>query len=227
MWSLKGLYHALLPKTDYRDKGRGHDRRLLLWLIRMAQGYKSHSTPVNPTSPIYSHPIDLFSLYVLFSQYRQCDNTLENSVSFKLWLLYVHISYISYIIYVKFPLDLYWINKTYKLKRSIQFYTLLFHPYPSPLLFHFMLNCYSFLHHLILSHPILSPSVTSHLFNLTPSHPNAPHPELQPISWSILSLSSLLSSSWTIIFFLLINDRCLSWTKMSALESYMWNKHSA
>ena len=70
MWSLKGLYHALLPKTDYGDKGRGHDRRLLLWLIRTAQGYKSHSTPINPTSPIYSHPIDLFSLYVLFSQYR-------------------------------------------------------------------------------------------------------------------------------------------------------------
>ena len=28
MWSVKGLYHALLPKTDYRDKGRGPDRRL-------------------------------------------------------------------------------------------------------------------------------------------------------------------------------------------------------
>ena len=23
------MYHALLPKTDYRDKGRGHDRRLV------------------------------------------------------------------------------------------------------------------------------------------------------------------------------------------------------
>ena len=22
------MYHTLLPKTDYRDKGRGHDRRL-------------------------------------------------------------------------------------------------------------------------------------------------------------------------------------------------------
>ena len=28
--SVKRLYHALLPKTDYRDKGRGHDRRLSL-----------------------------------------------------------------------------------------------------------------------------------------------------------------------------------------------------
>ena len=28
MWFVKELYHALLPKTDYRDKGRGHDRRL-------------------------------------------------------------------------------------------------------------------------------------------------------------------------------------------------------
>ena len=23
------MYHALLTKTDYRDKGRGHDRRLV------------------------------------------------------------------------------------------------------------------------------------------------------------------------------------------------------
>ena len=30
MWSVKGLYHALLPKTDYRDKGRGRDRKLKL-----------------------------------------------------------------------------------------------------------------------------------------------------------------------------------------------------
>ena len=29
------MYHALLPKTDYRNKGRGHDRRLVkcLWAI--------------------------------------------------------------------------------------------------------------------------------------------------------------------------------------------------
>ena len=29
MWSVEEMYHALLPKTDYRDKGRGHDRRLV------------------------------------------------------------------------------------------------------------------------------------------------------------------------------------------------------
>ena len=29
MWSVAQMYHAPLPKTDYRDKGRGHDRRLL------------------------------------------------------------------------------------------------------------------------------------------------------------------------------------------------------
>ena len=29
IWSVKEMYHALLPKTDYRDKGRGHDRRLV------------------------------------------------------------------------------------------------------------------------------------------------------------------------------------------------------
>ena len=28
MWSVKEMYHALLPKAVYRDKGRGHDRRL-------------------------------------------------------------------------------------------------------------------------------------------------------------------------------------------------------
>ena len=32
MWSVRGLYHALLPKIDYRDKWRGHDRRLLYFL---------------------------------------------------------------------------------------------------------------------------------------------------------------------------------------------------
>ena len=39
MWSVKEKYHALFPKTDYRDKGRGHERRLgwlgwLGWLTR-------------------------------------------------------------------------------------------------------------------------------------------------------------------------------------------------
>ena len=28
MWSVKEMCHALLPKTDYRDKGRRHDLRL-------------------------------------------------------------------------------------------------------------------------------------------------------------------------------------------------------
>ena len=28
MWPVKDMYYALLPKTDYRDKRRGHDRRL-------------------------------------------------------------------------------------------------------------------------------------------------------------------------------------------------------
>ena len=30
MWSVKEMYHAVLPKTDYRDKGRGRDCRLRL-----------------------------------------------------------------------------------------------------------------------------------------------------------------------------------------------------
>ena len=61
--------------------------------------------------------IDLFSLYVLFSQYRSCDNTLENcfcQISSCL-RAYVRTKRQS----VKFPCDLYWENKTYKLKRSI------------------------------------------------------------------------------------------------------------
>ena len=36
-------------------------------------------------------PIDLFSLYVLVSQYRSCDNTLENS-PFKFHVIHVQIS---------------------------------------------------------------------------------------------------------------------------------------
>ena len=35
--------------------------------------------------------MDLFSLYVLVSQYRSCDNTLDNS-PFKFHLIHVHIS---------------------------------------------------------------------------------------------------------------------------------------
>ena len=64
--------------------------------------------------------IDLFSLHVLFSQYRSCDNTLENCL-FQIYSSY-SCAYVR-IIYeqqrVKFLSDLYWENKTYKLKRSI------------------------------------------------------------------------------------------------------------
>ena len=60
---------------------------------------------------------DLFSLYVLFSQYRSCDNSLENCF-FQISSCsraYVRTKRQS----VKFPWDLYWEKKTYKLKRSI------------------------------------------------------------------------------------------------------------
>ena len=33
MWSVEGLYHALILKTEDRDKGRGHDCRLLVALL--------------------------------------------------------------------------------------------------------------------------------------------------------------------------------------------------
>ena len=53
MWFVKGLYHALLPKTDYSDKGRGNDfgvafSLLISWakLLFMSdkQGYTSVQT---------------------------------------------------------------------------------------------------------------------------------------------------------------------------------------
>ena len=60
---------------------------------------------------------DLFSLYVLFSQYRSFDNTLENCF-FQISSCsraYVRTKRQS----VNFPWDFYRKNKTYKLKRSI------------------------------------------------------------------------------------------------------------
>ena len=60
---------------------------------------------------------DLFCLYVLFSQHKSSDNTLENCF-FQISSCsraYVRTKRQS----VKFPWDLYWENKTYKLKRSI------------------------------------------------------------------------------------------------------------
>ena len=41
MWSLEGLYHALIPKTDDRDKGRRHDCRLLVALFSYQYNGKS------------------------------------------------------------------------------------------------------------------------------------------------------------------------------------------
>ena len=73
------------------------------------------STGTNFVTWCLTSLIDLLSLYVLFSQYRSCDNTLENC--------FFQISSCSRA-YVcrhknKFPWDLYWENKPYKLKRSI------------------------------------------------------------------------------------------------------------
>ena len=62
--------------------------------------------------------IDLFSLYVLFSQYRSCVNTLEN---YFFQVLFYSLAYVCIIyekIRVKFPWDFYWDSKTYKVKRS-------------------------------------------------------------------------------------------------------------
>ena len=67
--------------------------------------------------PIYA-AIDLLSLYVLFSEYRSCDNTLEKflSISFYSWA-YVRIIYEK--TKGQVPLGPLLGNKTYKLKRSI------------------------------------------------------------------------------------------------------------
>ena len=39
MWSVKEMYHALLPKTDYRDKARRHDRKLDTWPYDLPSNY--------------------------------------------------------------------------------------------------------------------------------------------------------------------------------------------
>ena len=68
-------------------------------------------------------PIDLFSLYVLFSQYRSCDNTVEK-IFFSNFVLLTRIS--THNLWKDKgsrppppPWNLYWENKMYKLKRSI------------------------------------------------------------------------------------------------------------
>ena len=64
----------------------------------------------------------LYSLYVLFSQYKSCENTLENC--FYLWIL--SNSRAQYAWFMKrhsgmfsWDLYMYWENKTFKLKMSI------------------------------------------------------------------------------------------------------------
>ena len=49
------MYHALLPKTDYRDKGRGYDRRLaclaiLLEVTRFARDEIINLAPLGTNS---------------------------------------------------------------------------------------------------------------------------------------------------------------------------------
>ena len=39
MWSVKEMYDALLPKTDYRDTGRGPDRKLDTWPNDLSSNY--------------------------------------------------------------------------------------------------------------------------------------------------------------------------------------------
>ena len=122
----------------------------------------------------------------------------------------------------KFPFDRYWVSKTYKTKEVHRAKTKEVHsiPYPSissmpitpPISFHAFL---SFLNHLILSHPVWSLSVPYHLFNPTPCHLNAPHPELQPISLHLIIII-------IIIVLLLIIDWWLSWPKMSARGGGGW-----
>ena len=63
--------------------------------------------------------IDLTSLYVLFSQYKSRSNTLGNSFFQISFYLRAHLRLTVKRQWGKFPLDLYWENKTYKLNRFI------------------------------------------------------------------------------------------------------------
>ena len=63
--------------------------------------------------------IDLTSLYVLFSQYKSRSNTLGNSFFQTSFYLRAHLRLTVKRQWGKFPLDLYWENKTYKLNRFI------------------------------------------------------------------------------------------------------------
>ena len=63
--------------------------------------------------------IDLTSLYVLFSQYKSRSNTLGNSFFQISFYLRAHLRLTVKRQWGKFPWDLYWENKTYKLNRFI------------------------------------------------------------------------------------------------------------
>ena len=65
-------------------------------------------------------PIDPFSLYVLFSLYRSCDNTLKYCFVQILSYSRAYLCIICKKTKGKFPRNLYWENKKYKVNRSIK-----------------------------------------------------------------------------------------------------------
>ena len=123
-WNLEMLVFEERGKPEYPEKNRSEQRRepttnsTHIWRRRRdlnpghIGGRRVLSTLGHPCSPI-----DLFSLYILFSQKRSCDNTPKNC--------FFQISSYSRafvrIIYekIKFPWNLYWENKTCELNRSI------------------------------------------------------------------------------------------------------------
>ena len=55
MLSVKEMYYALLPEADYRDKGRGYDRRLAIYGSSLVWGNYS------PLKPYFAFPEQKFS----------------------------------------------------------------------------------------------------------------------------------------------------------------------
>jgi len=112
-----------MPESVHRISVDGHKSIKIKTMTRNIAGVCVCSIPPSRVQLTSQRAIDLFSLYVLFSQNRSCDSTLENS-PFKFHLIHVHISMHSLwkdkgSNSSELPWDLYWENKIYKLKRSI------------------------------------------------------------------------------------------------------------
>ena len=85
-----------------------------MWLIHSRDGCKGGGGEGGLGRKWGEGPITLFSLYVLFSKFKSCDNTLENRFFQISDYSHVYLRLIYERQWVKFPWDLYLENKTYK-----------------------------------------------------------------------------------------------------------------